>query len=364
MRSVFVGGGVAGCALAAALRGGALGERSTIVERRQAGAPAGMGFILMPNGLEALEKIAPETDWRAAGRTIDRVLLRSAHGTVLSDHAVDAGVCVGRKQFLELLRAATGRCAFLEAASVRGFVRGSNGLASAVALEDGTEVEGDAFFGCDGAQSLVRSLIFPTAVLEPVVVQEVVSVAHSPALAERLGTTFHKFHDEEGGLAVGVLAEGADRVVWFVQFDSRRWPDVAATAECLRRFVCERVAVWSEEVHSAVEATDFRQSHLWPTRDLRPLATLSSGNVALVGDAAHACLPFTSQGANGALADAALLKDLLGEVSDQSSLQAALARYTELRVPHHRRMFDEGRWLRDAFLAPLARQHPVVPLVA
>ncbi len=377
MRSVIIGGGVGGCAMAAALLGSSLGREVSILERRAVGAAAGMGFILMPNGLAALEQLAPDIAWRSSGRRIDRVALRGACGRELSTHSIDAALCVSRERFLTLLRFAAGGARFVEGAAVTGLARADGdaetnadvarrGEFTAVNYTiDGRShaLAADAFFGCDGATSKTRSLVFPEAQLAEVVVKEVVSVAHSPALAARLGTTFHKFHDEEGGFAVGVLAESDERVVWFVQFDSRRWPDVAATAEGMAEFVRERIAGWSDEVGEAFAATDFTHSHLWPTRDLPPMPSIACGNLALVGDAAHACLPFTSQGANGALVDAALLKQLLAGVRDGRALQAALARYSELRRPHHRKMFIAGRRLRESFLAPMQRSAPVVPLI-
>jgi len=363
-RSVIIGGGVGGCAVAAALRGLAIGREVEILERRPVGAPAGMGFILMPNGLAALDEIAPETDWRGAGATIDGVSMRRASGTTLSEQAIEPAVCVGRERFLEALRSATGAARFHEEHAFEAFEHSPGGSTTAVRLENGRTIGADAFFGCDGARSRTRSQLFPNARLGEVVVKEIVSVAHCRALALRLGRTFHKFHDEEGGFAVGMLAESATRVVWFVQFDARRWTSVASDARSMAEFVAERVAGWSEEVRIAFSHTDFTQSHLWPTRDLPPLESLAVGNIALVGDAAHACLPFTSQGANGALVDAALLRRLLGGVGDPAALRDALLRYSELRRPHHRRMFMEGRRLREAFLAPLADGRPAVPLVA
>ncbi len=382
MRSVIIGGGVGGCAMAAALRGSAVGREVAILERRAVGAAGGMGFILMPNGVEALERIAPEIAWRSSGRTIDRVALRAACGRELSSHAIDPALCVSRERFLGLLRQAAGGARFIEGATVTGLTHRAEAGAGERGSGDGFDLAadtftsvtytgdrgveqlgGDAFFGCDGAASRTRALVFPEAQLAEVVVKEIVSVAHAPALAKRLGSTFHKFHDEEGGLAVGVLAESDERVVWFTQFDSRRWPGVAATAAGMAGFVVERLAGWSDEVAEACAATDFGRSHLWPTRDLPPMASLVRGNLALVGDAAHACLPFTSQGANGALADAALLQELLAEVRDPRALRTALERYSAVRRPHHRRMFMEGRRLREAFLAPMRHGAPVVPLV-
>ncbi len=366
MRSVIIGGGVAGFAVGAALRDSNLGSASVLVERRPSGSPGGMGFILMPNGLRALDQIAPEIDWRGAGRVVDEISLRSAGGAVLSHHPIAPAVCVGRMSFLNLLRSAARTTALREGHGVVELERrdDDDGSTAAVRLEDGSSIEGDAFFACDGAASRVRNMMFPEAQLSEVVVKEIVSVAHAPQLAARLGSTFYKFHDEEGGLAVGMLAESETRVVWFIQFDAARWALAHGGAERLAHFAAERTAGWSPEIREALEQTDFTQSHLWPTRDLPPLAELAQQNLALVGDAAHACLPFTSQGANGALVDAAVLQDLLGGARTRADVARAFRLYSEIRRPHHRRMFMEGRRLRAEFLAPMPSGGPCVPLVA
>lgn len=364
MRSVIIGGGVAGCAVAAALRGSNVASESVILERRLPGAPNGMGFILMPNGIQALESIAPEFDWRSAGQTIDRVSLRSRSGAIFAETPIESAVCVSRERFLEMLRAAANQTQFIDGASMAGLDQHADESTRAVRLQDGSVIEGDVFFACDGARSRTREILFPEAKLSDVAVQEIVSVADAPALACALGTTFRKFHDEEGGLAVGMLAESATRVVWFMQFDAARWTNVASNPESMQRFMFERIKGWAPEVLEAFHHTDFSMSHLWPTRDLPPMAALAHRNLALVGDAAHACLPFTSQGANGALVDAALLAKLLAESQSAQDINAAFTRYSAIRRPHHQRMFDEGRRLRAQFLAPIGRSAPCIPLVA
>jgi salicylate hydroxylase len=85
--------------------------------------------------------------------------------------------------------------------------------------------------------------------------------------------------------------------------------------------------------------------------------------LVLVGDAAHACLPFTSQGANSALADAAVLAKLLAKVENTDELRIAFKSYSAQRRPRNHKVFAEGRKLRDAFLQPLGLQPPAVPLV-
>jgi salicylate hydroxylase len=55
--------------------------------------------------------------------------------------------------------------------------------------------------------------------------------------------------------------------------------------------------------------------------------------MALLGDAAHAMLPFAAQGAGMAIEDAAVLAQCLGEAANEKAAgaAAALARYTNLR---------------------------------
>jgi salicylate hydroxylase len=56
------------------------------------------------------------------------------------------------------------------------------------------------------------------------------------------------------------------------------------------------------------------------------------GPVALLGDAAHAMLPFVAQGAGMAIEDAAVLAKCLGDfVTDPTNIQQGLKRYAAMR---------------------------------
>ena len=117
------------------------------------------------------------------------------------------------------------------------------------------------------------------------------------------------------------------------------------------------------QVRDLLHAMDFGSSYVWETRDLLPLPSLHRHNVALVGDAAHASLPFTSQGANGALEDAVTLAGLLEGVQTDPDLTDALRAYDAARIPTHARVFRAGRELRAEFLCPSSESAPPVPLV-
>ena len=372
MRSIIVGGGVAGCAMATALHALPQSTASTIIERRLPDAPGGMGFLLMPNGLAALRELAPRTDWSDAGHWIEHASLRASDGQILAEHLLEPALCVSRTRFLARLRdaaLANGRTHFIHGSSVVHLETTSREheasfRAHSIVLDNGCSLDGELFFGCDGARSQFRAMLFPKAELSDAAIHEIVSVADAPALARELGTTFRKYHDPRGGLAVGMLAEGDGRVVWFMQMDASRHRVVDTSGPALAAFADAMLDGWAADVVEAVATTDFATSHLWKTRDLPPLPALHRGNAALLGDAAHACLPFTSQGANSALVDAVVLARLLRDVRTAGGASEAFAEYTRLRRPNHRRLFLEGRRLRAAFLAPVASSGPALPLVA
>jgi salicylate hydroxylase len=64
-------------------------------------------------------------------------------------------------------------------------------------------------------------------------------------------------------------------------------------------------------------------------------AEWTRGPIALLGDAAHAMLPFAAQGAGMAIEDAAVLAKCLGEGlgENAAAVTAALKRYARLRAP-------------------------------
>lgn len=71
----------------------------------------------------------------------------------------------------------------------------------------------------------------------------------------------------------------------------------------------------------------------------------TDGTVALLGDAAHAMLPFAAQGAGMAIEDAAVLAKCLAERRDDGALalSAALQRYARLRRPRVSRVQRSAR---------------------
>jgi salicylate hydroxylase len=83
----------------------------------------------------------------------------------------------------------------------------------------------------------------------------------------------------------------------------------------------------------------------WALFTVPPGADWTDGAVALLGDAAHAMLPFAAQGAGMAIEDAAVLAKCLGEgaAENAAGIAAALKRYARLRRPRVTRVQRAAR---------------------
>ncbi len=102
------------------------------------------------------------------------------------------------------------------------------------------------------------------------------------------------------------------------------WSVAATPAEASAAFIAPQ---WSAPARAILApVTQWRK---WALCTLPASVTWSDGRVALLGDAAHAMLPFAAQGAGMAIEDAAVLARCLSEAADD--VPAALKRYADLR---------------------------------
>jgi salicylate hydroxylase len=101
------------------------------------------------------------------------------------------------------------------------------------------------------------------------------------------------------------------------------WNEPGDGAQIARQFAA---AGWPEPARAMIGAIGGWRK--WALFTIPSLPAWHSGAMALLGDAAHAMLPFAAQGAGMAIEDAAVLAQCLGESADAG---AALARYAQLR---------------------------------
>ena len=349
-RVLVAGGGVAGLAVARAL--GAAGAEVVVLERDADGLRGGHGFILSPAAGRALAALGLEP----MGQPLGRFELRGVDDTLVGAEALTQTRGVTRAAVVAALGADLPACAYRRGHRVADFRR--VGDRADVLLDSGQWVSADLVVAADGVQSPLRGVAFPGARPTPAQVRELVGHVEAPGLAASLGDRFVKFEDPARRRALGLVPCGGQRVVWYLQAPAASLPgdpgDRAAIIHALRN----RLRDWPPLVMQLAELVSTGRTHLWNAADLEPLPALHGPGLALVGDAAHAFLPFTSQGVAAALADAVALRDTLEaagwfEAAEHAPerLEAGLRAYDAARRPAIARTFLEGRQMQARFLA-------------
>ena len=161
-----------------------------------------------------------------------------------------------------------------------------------------------------------------------------------------------------------MIPTSATDLVWYIQYDVRIMdlPD-DATPELIGQFCRTLLQGFPPIVQQVMYSDDFKSSYIWHTRDFDLLPAFHSENVALIGDAAHLALPFTSAGTTNALVDAyTLFHCLIGERNHQTAFE----RFYQLRCEHIAKQVQLGRDIKKDFLNPIdkADDELVIPLIS
>ncbi len=327
-------------------------------ERHGRNQPCGFGFLLLAGGLQALQSLGLAPRGQGLGQPLDRLRLCLDNGQPIREHRLEQVLAVDRSTLLRALQGA------LPADAIRfdhelQDLEWQGEWVQAAHFSNQQRHSADVFIGADGVNSHCRRHIVAMAP-RPARVREIVALVELPDLAAELGLDFLKLLDPRGGLAAGLIPLPKGRVLWFVQFDGERFapPQPAAIPDFLRR----HVGHFALPLQRAIAATDLGQAHLWQPWDVDPPARLVRGNLALVGDAAHPLLPFTSQGLNLALEDGALLAEALLRCDSAADLAFALQSYAQQRQPLLPRYVSLGRQIARDFVAPLNSAGHRVPL--
>jgi salicylate hydroxylase len=103
---------------------------------------------------------------------------------------------------------------------------------------------------------------------------------------------------------------------------------------------------WDGRVHQLIVSAS--STKRWAMYDRAPLEQWTNGRIGLLGDAAHAMLPFFAQGAAQAIEDAVVLADCL-QRAERDSVRQALLQYETIRRPRASevQMMSRGREVRN-----------------
>jgi salicylate hydroxylase len=364
LRIAIIGGGIGGLAAALFLR--RAGLDAAVYEQAAELRPIGAGIVVAPNMVRLLQKlgVAGTVPGCVAGAVPGFVRLeaawefrRWADGRVLSvqpmgedcERLYGAACYVAhRADILAMLqRALPGDQLHLDHRLV-ALAQDEHGVALTFASRGGRSVHvtADVAIGADGIHSVVRPAI--TSELRArfsglCAFRCLVPAEHAPELALRpvqtlwLGPGRHLVHYPiSGGRLVNVVA--------FVPAGS--WRTESWTADGDVADLRAEFAGWDPRLRRLLASATRTQR--WAIFDREPLDQWTVGRISLLGDAAHAMLPFFAQGAAQAVEDAAVLAGCLA-AARPASVAAALQRYEQIRRPRARQvqLMSRGREVQN-----------------
>ncbi len=358
---IILGGGVAGLATAIQLVNA--GKNVELFEKSPKDQAQGHAFILMPNGLAALEKMGVKERVLKVAHTINDFQMHSPDGTFQTHKKLSGALGIRRGALVDILTNALPANFVRHEKGFSHFEKDPNGNIEKAIFTDGTSCTGSVFIGADGIWSKTRKTVYSDYALSPVRIREIVSVIKAPELVKEYAGTFIKVIRKSGGMAVGMLPCDDQHLVWYIQYDSQHPHLLDRPLMEQKRRLFQLTRSWCHPIPRLVEKTDFQKSYTWHTTDMHPIPNYHRKNLVLIGDAAHVLLTLTSQGVSSALEDAICLTELLNKSTDDFE-PLHLENYSALRKERMEEYFHLGRELREQFLFPMQQVRKMdMPLI-
>jgi 2-polyprenyl-6-methoxyphenol hydroxylase-like FAD-dependent oxidoreductase len=233
---------------------------------------------------------------------------------------------------------------------VAGIEEGADG--ATVMFEDGTSDMADLVLGCDGIDSVLRTLyVAPEVVPQYSGLSKIfafLSVKKLPEFSTSV-TCAHAMFTQDGLFGIMPCTKAGDTLYWFFthevpvpttggsrdEWDEHRQTEVEGFKTKIFARLRDAQGRWGSLFKNAVLQTE--KVSFDPIFSL-PLGTKwFRGRCLLVGDAAHAMQPHTRQGISMALEDVFLLSRLLK--TTYASLSDVFEKFDELRRPRVEKMY-------------------------
>lgn len=352
-RIAIVGAGVAGLSLA--ILATRRGFQVSVYERNSTVASMGAGVTLWSNAMYVLRKMGVDSEIERAGGAPDYMHQYDQQGTLQGEFDIQAVNALSGFTSTTVLRRDLIQILARRLQDLGGQVY--FGCTMTREKIDVLRQGFDLVVGADGRMnSVARQALFSDSVSPRY--QGFINIIGISQLGEhRLANAIHDIRGVQGRFGIVPVKEGACywAAAWRAELDKTRpvsdWYD-----EMDRRFGQFYAPVQS--VLNAREASSLKRIFV---HDLDPLPRWHRGNLVIIGDAAHAPLPTSGQGACQALEDAWHLACLLGE---KSELEEALENFYQRRIAKVTAAQNVGRQLAQRIFAPDSQAETPVPAMS
>ncbi|EAY27057.1 FAD-dependent monooxygenase [Microscilla marina] len=331
MKSIIVGGGIAGLATAIGLHN--KGFDTAVYEAAPAFTPAGAGILLAPNGMEVLKRTNLDLFHRVQqlGNQITRLqVVTHTHKKLAGADFKTGNLCyaIHRAALIGALAEQLPPEALHTHKRFEKFTEGSSGIK--VSFEDGSQASGDFLVATDGIHSRVRGQLLgklPYRYAQQTCWRAIVPFK----LPQGYQHTFTEMWGNEPGLRVGFGAIDDEHIYFFATYFTSAGgkDDPKSLKQDLLSIYKDFPPLVLDFIKTAQVANILRND----IYDLNPGSQWHRGRVALVGDAAHATTPNMGQGGNQALESAWVLAECMAKVVQQPQrLTTGFAQYQQQRL--------------------------------
>ena len=225
-----------------------------------------------------------------------------------------------------------------------GFDESANGVT--LHFENGGSASGDLLVGADGLKSVVARqivgdipatytgdaawrLVVPTAKLPPDTLEQVMSVFMGP-----------------GGHVVCYYLRGGELLNFVGLVETDEVSGESWTVKLPWDMLKEHYRGWHSAIQTVIDAADKNECYRWSLFFRQPLSNWSSRRATLLGDSAHATLPYLAQGAAMAIEDGAVLARALAM---RDTIPEALQLYQRNRMERTARIVNQSNFNRNLF---------------
>lgn len=354
MHVVLAGGGVGGMTAALALL--QRGVRVTVLEQARELTEVGAGIQISPNGNRALDHLGVFEELRKQSCDPVRKEFRLWNtgrpwpmfdlGPMAVERYGYPYLTVYRPDLLKALEdgvRAAGDDVIRLGSRVVGVEQDES--SASVLLAEGSRVTGDVVIGADGVRSVVRNAVWGPS--DPqfsgmVAWRGLIPMDDLPRhLQAPVGSTWIG----PGGHAVTYALHGGSLMNFVATVEGKTWTaaggnEPGTIEECLADF-----DGWHEDILTLIKASP--RLLKWALVSREPIPSWTSGRISLLGDAAHATLPFLAQGAVHSIEDGVVLARALDAFGDDPAV--ALKRYEQARIDRTSRMVRGATANTDRF---------------